>query len=442
MKKLKRLSKSLNKFFMAYTWWEITIFIIGVLSFISIFATLFLPVGAGPSKIEPSGTVPQVGTTDFVRTVSDSLDIPLDNGEPVVILNNGDEFMSSLLSDIDNAKSSINFMVYDWANGKMSDQILAHLEKKLKEGVTVRIAIDGYGGKLASMKKFKEDGGKVWTFHSLDYTPWNLARFHKRNHRRAVIIDGKIAYTGGIAVRDNWLGNAEDKDHWRDMMIRTTGTMASHIQGSFAELWSMTGELIVGNESYPSAMAPQKGSFNYVFLSSSPTEDTQILQKLILMSFLGAEQKIYITNPYFILDRALTFALIQKAKEGVDVRVLVPNKYNDSKLTRLASEYGYKELLEGGVKIYEYQPTFIHLKSMIVDGTWSVIGSANMDNRSRKLNEENVFGISDVKLGGDMEKIFLADLSKTKEITLNEWNKRGIWERVFEILARRLVQQY
>src|ERR1035437_1392018 len=142
MKRLKRLSKSLDKFFMEYTWWEITIFVIGILSFISIFATLFLPVGAGPSKIEPSGTMPAVGTTDFIRTVSDSLDIPLDNGEPVVILNNGDELMASLLSDIDNAKSSINFMVYDWANGKMSDQILEHLEKKLKEGVTVRIAID------------------------------------------------------------------------------------------------------------------------------------------------------------------------------------------------------------------------------------------------------------------------------------------------------------
>lgn len=435
----------LRKYLQLYAWWELTIFVFGLVSLVTLIIILFLPLASGPSMFTYTSPVPAVSDPNFPSFVSHTLTLPLEKGDSIKILNNGDEFLPAFLSDIDSARSSINIMVYIWEPGSMSDQVLSHLEEKLKQGVQVRVMLDALGspGQASSsdFKKFKDLGGRVETFHSLTIAPWSISHNQKRDHRRAIIIDGRVAYTGGMAISDKWSGDASDPSQYRDMMFRFTGPMALDLQGIFSELWTTAGgEFLVGDAFYPPSSSG--GSLTYLPLASTPSPDSLVLQKLILLSLMGAQQSIYITTPYFLPDQSFREALIEKAKQGVDVRVLVPNKYNDSSSVRHASQNYYQELLEGGVKIYEYQPTFIHTKTIVIDGSWSVIGSANMDNRSRKLNEENVFGVSDASFGSALRQVFLNDLQKSQEINLADWKKRGLWQRWQEFFALKFVQQY
>jgi cardiolipin synthase len=439
--KIKAFELIIKEVISNHTWSVVIISIVGIISLITILAMLFLPIGSGPANYKiTGGSIPAAGSPQFNSYLSSVLNLPLEKGNTIEILNNGDEFMKSFLQSIDDAHSSINIMVYIWNDGKMSDEILSHVEKKLSEGVEVRIVLDGVGGQFASMKKFKEAGGQVITFHSLSPLPRNLTRVHRRNHRRSIVIDGKIGYIGGMAVDDKWLGNAENKDHWRDMMFKVSGSMTSHLQGAFAELWTQSGQLLAGDKFYPPITNP--GNTPYIPLASSPTTDVLSLQKYFLASFVSAQKSIYITSPYFLLDSALSNALEQKAKDGVDVRVLVPNELTDAPGVRNASRFSYEKFLKAGVKIYEYQPTFNHTKSLVIDGKWTVIGSANMDNRSRMLNEENIFGVADASFANQMEKVFMDNIEKSQEIKLSEWQKRGAWEKIREVFAIKFIEQY
>lgn len=447
MPRLRRVWLLREKLIM-YTWWELTVFAIGLLSFLSLLLVLFLPLGRGPTSFTVTGTVPPAGSSDFLQMMSESLNVPLRSGEPIQLLNNGDAFLKSLLADIDGAHSSINIMVYIWTDGVMSNQVLEHLDAKLKEGVQVRIMIDAYGSSSGTPTKqfdlFKKQGGKVAVFHSFTIAPWDILKNQARNHRRAIVIDGDIGYVGGMTVSDPWLGDARNPKEYRDTMSRVTGPMARDLQGIFSELWtSMTAELLVGDTFYPHASrVEQRDTLTYISLASTPSPDSLAIQKFILFSLMGAQKSIYLTTPYFLPDPSVRSALIDKAKQGVDVRVLVPNILNDSRSVYYASHYSYEELLNGGVKIYEYQPTFIHSKAIVIDGDWSIIGSANMDNRSRKLNEEDIFGVLDKVLGATLERTFLEDLSHAKQIDLAEWKKRSIGERIREIFDLKFVQQY
>jgi cardiolipin synthase len=431
-----------------YTWWQIGLFAIGSLSFIAILVVLFLPIGKGPSNFDYSVPVPPVSSPKFVNMIAESMNAPLKQAGSIEVLNNGDAFLKSFLADIDGAKSSIDVMVYIWTDGKMSDQVLDHLDQKLKQGVQVRIIIDSYGSSSDTPeKRFKVSrglGAKITTFHSLTIAPWDFLKNQVRNHRRAIIVDGNIGYTGGMTVSDPWLGDARGPKEYRDMMFRSSGALAHDLQGVFSELWtSMTGEILAGDAIYPEpAPAQDKRGLTYVPIARVPSPDSLALQKLVLLSLKAAEQKIYITTPYFLPDASLRETLISKARDGIDVRVLVPNFLNDSQSVRYASQDSYEELLSGGVKIYEYQPAFIHAKSISVDGIWSLVGSANMDNRSRKLNQEVVLGISDKAFGATMEKTFSNDLAHAEQIDLAEWKKRGVWQRIREKFDRNLVEQY
>ena len=227
-------------------------------------------------------------------------------------------------------------------------------------------------------------------------------------------------------------------------MFRSTGPVAHDLQGVFGELWTgMTGEILVGEAIYPETdFVPIKNAPTYVPLARVPSPDSVALQRFILLSLLAAEKTIWITTPYFLPDTSIRETLIKRSKAGVDVRVLVPNSHNDSQSVRYASHDSYEELLAGGVKIYEYQPTFIHTKAMTIDGAWSVFGSANMDNRSRRLNQEVVMGISDKAFGAAMQKVFLDDIARAEQIDIVQWRKRGIWEHIRENFDRNFVEQY
>src|SRR5665213_419518 len=397
-------------------------------------------------RARESGPMPAAGSPQFISTLSDTLGIPVEKAPAIELFNNGDAFLKPVLADIDAAQRSINFMDYVWTDGTFSDVILAHLEQKLRVGVQVRVMLDAYGGISAPSEKFarfKALGGKVSVFHSLAPLPWTMARDHKRNHRRAIVIDGTTGYTGGVGIDDNWLGNARNDREFRDVMFRVKGSMAGYLQGAFAELWaSTTGELLVGDRFYPTPVPNTEPSLTYLPLASAPSPDLFKMETFMLLSMLGAQHEIDIVTPYFLPDDSIRRMLINKAKAGVIVRLLVPDEHNDEASVRYASHYSYEDLLRSGVRIYEFQRTFNHSKLLIVDGVWSVIGSANMDNRSRKLNDEIVFGIADANFAHTLEVTFAADLGRAQEIKLGSWEKRGIWQRLREVVAQALVQQY
>jgi len=229
-------------------------------------------------------------------------------------------------------------------------------------------------------------------------------------------------------------------------MVRVTGPLALTLQSAFADVWAFaSGEILEGPQFFPpapDAEAAGPGAIVHTGLASLPASDLHPLRLFIAQSFLSAQHRLYITTPYFVLDEEMRNVVAERARAGVDVRILLPNDHTDAKLIRLTSHHYFEDLLAAGVKIYEYQPTMIHSKCIVVDGKWSVVGSANMDVRSIELNVENVLGILDEGFGATMEATFREDLKRSREFRLEEWRRRGPWAKVKEWVASRLAEQY
>jgi cardiolipin synthase len=361
-------------------------------------------------------------------------------------LNNGEEFFPALLRAIRNVRKSVNFSCYIWEKGRANDEVVAALLERARAGVPVRILLDGFGSVLApkeSMDALRAAGARVERFREPRFG--KLTRFHKRNHRRAIVMDGAIGFTGGMAVADKWLGDASSEDEWRDSMVEVTGPLAATLQSAFVDLWAGTvGELLVGPAFFP---PPETGGTTgepitvHTGLGSSPSHESRPLRLFFIQTFLAARRRLWITTPYFVPDRATREAVASRAKAGVDVRILMPDSHTDAVFIRLASHHYYRELLEAGVRIYEYKATMIHIKHVVVDGKWSVVGSANMDIRGTELNEENVLGILDAEFGQRLEATFLQDLEKSEEIRLDTWRQRW-WEIPLQRVAALFAQQY
>jgi cardiolipin synthase len=318
------------------------------------------------------------------------------------------------------------------------------LEGKQREGVLVRVLLDGLGSINVPDEDFEAlvaAGGKVQKFRTPKFG--KLTRFHRRNHRRSIVIDGETGFTGGMAVSDIWLGHAQDEDHWRDVMFKVTGPLARSLQTAFVDLWvSSSGELLVDPANYPvPAPAAAPGIERFVHLANSPADDDQSMAYFFLLPILAARESIYLAAPYFIPDDHLQAALVEKAKSGVDVRLLLPGPHTDNWITRASAQARYQELLEAGAKIYEYRPTFMHAKYGVIDGGWAVIGSPNLNSRSRQLDEENVIGIYDETFGATLTSTFVADLERSDAIDLEKWRRRNPLQKFFETISRTLDQQ-
>lgn len=431
-----------------HPWWLLLFAAVGLLALLGAIVTLFFSLGRRPQGHTLTST-PPVDSTDFLLAVAGTVNAPLLRGGTARLLNNGDEIFPAILRAIDEARHTINFSVYIWEEGKVSDRISEALARRAREGVEVRVLLDGIGAITApdeAFRRMKEAGAKVEWFRTFDFG--KLTRFHKRNHRRAIVIDGRVGFTGGAAVGDKWLGNARGPDEWRDMMVEVRGCTASNLQSAFTQLWaSVSGEILVGPHFYPhEGEANEAGGgerlSHHVGVISSPAAEAHPLRKVFWMSIRCARERLYITSPYFVPDRDTRKVIEQQARAGVDVRILLPNELTDAKPIRFAAQSYYAELLEAGVRLYEYQPTFIHSKTLVADGRWAVVGSANMDIRSKELNQENVIGILDKEFGEQVEETFLADLEHAREIHLLAWNQRGVGQRVLERLSVLFAEQY
>jgi len=417
---------------------------IGVAAVLGGTLSLFFAVGRRPGQLWAT-EAPPVDSREFLASVSGAADAPLRTGGTVQLLNNGVQFFPSLLEAIRGARRSVNFSCYIWEKGEAADQVLAALVERARGGVEVRVLVDGMGGLYApEMDALQAAGGKVVTFRPARFG--KLTRFYKRNHRRAIVMDGLVGFTGGEAVADKWLGDADTEEHWRDMMVRVTGPLALTLQSAFVDAWAFSsGEILEGQRFFPTQEDSRAGGptgLIHTGLASTPASDTHPLRVFLVQAFLSARKKLYITTPYFVPDRQTREVVAGRARAGVDVRMLLPNEHTDARLIRLTSHYYYEDLLAAGVRIYEYQPTMMHTKAIVVDGQWSVVGSANMDVRSIELNLENVLGILDQGFARTLEATFHEDLKRAREVRLDEWRRRGPWERVKERTASLLAEQY
>ena len=381
--------------------------------------------------------------------MSGLLNEPLQSGGTVRLLNNGDQIFPALLDALRGAERTINFMTYIWHKGKLSDQVMDVLVERARAGVKVRVMLDGMGAWRAPHKQFRvleAAGGRVrW------YNPFRMGKltaFYRRNHRRAIVVDGKVAFTGGASVGDKWLGNAQDRDHWRDVMIEVRGCLAVNLQSAFTQLWAnSTGEILIGEDHFPNSVEAAEspgaeGISRHIAVISSPAEGSHPLRLFYWTSIACARETLYLTSAYFVPDRDVRRALAERARAGVDVRLLLPNKYTDVKIVRLAGHFYYRGLLEAGVRIYEYQTTMMHTKALVIDGVWGVVGSANMDIRSKELNQEAVLGIADKGFGRQLTDTFFDDLRHSREIRLHEWNQRPVVARALERIVVLFEEQY
>jgi cardiolipin synthase len=427
-----------------FPWWILAPAGIGTLAVLGAIITLFFSLGRRPQRMWTDAIDP-VDSSDFLRPLAALLNVPLRRGGTARLLNNGDAFFPDIVEAIRNAKHTVHFMVYIWEDGKVSDQFMEALTDRLGAAVQVRVLLDAFGAMKApddDFEKLERAGAVVAKFRPAVFG--KLLRFHRRNHRRAIVIDGCLAFTGGAAVGDKWLGNAGNPDEWRDSMVRVDGCLAHNLQSAFCELWAFcTGEVLTGDNVFPPDLLDDEASpVRSCGVISSPSSEEHPLRLFFFLTFLAARERLWITTPYFVPDKHTREVVKRRARAGVDVRILMPNHHTDARPIRRASHSYYSELLNAGVRIYEYQPTMMHTKGVVVDGKWSVVGSANMDIRSKELNEENVLGILDVGLAAQLEDTFRADIERALEIDRVAWRRRGLGNRIIERICVLFAEQY
>ncbi len=422
--------------------WLFPLAAIGAFATVRAGFSLFAETGRRPRRMYTAHT-PPVDDENFLRSLAAILGIPMLKGGRIELINNGDAWVERMLPDFHGAQRSITFSAYTWEPGRLNDMIFDALIERARQGVQVRVLVDAVGGAKCpdeDMERLREAGGKVCVFRPLKIG--KIDRFHLRNHRRAIVIDGHVGYTGGMAVSDQWLGNARNENEWRDIMVRVTGCLAQNVQSAFAEMWAyVCGEVLTGNDFLPPTPEGES-DIKSIAVASSPSSEQQPLHLLFYKTFMAARERLWITTPYFVIARSTRDVLVERARAGVDVRVLLPSHRTDARAVRWAGHATYASLLEAGVRIYEYQSTMIHTKALVVDGKFSIIGSANLDIRSAELNEEAVLGILDETFAVELEQAFKADLERASEFHRERWSNRGLPRRALERVSALFGEQY
>jgi cardiolipin synthase A/B len=351
-------------------------------------------------------------------------------GNRVELVQNG-EFYEWLYRDLETAQKTICFETFLSKEGEITRRIAGILANKARQDVQVRVMLDGSGGKKfgkAELKQMKEAGVKVGKYHPIRFS--NLGILNNRDHRKLVIIDGRIGYIGGHCLVDTWLGNAEDKEHFRDISARVEGPVVTQFQSAFAENWiEETGEVIGGTNFFPEIDPAGEIDAHAVWISpSGAPSSVKLLHYLFIHT---AKERITIQNPYFLPDPDGRDALIEAAKRGVEVRVMLPSAdASDSPVVQHASHHHFGTLLKHGIKIYEYGRTLLHQKVMAVDGKYAAIGSTNFDDRSFEVNDEISLVVYDEKIAQELEKTFEEDLKHSTQAELEKWKKRPVLHKL------------
>ncbi|HEU4827933.1 MAG TPA: phospholipase D-like domain-containing protein [Gemmatimonadales bacterium] len=427
-------------------WWGWTLLALGALAVVMVISALFLPDFHEPDFLV--GADPDADSLEFVDLLVSALNVPVLHGSSAHILQNGRAFFPAMLEAIGKARESVNFQCYIWESGAVSDRFIDAFVDATRRGVEVRVLIDAFGAlkfRREDRDRLRKAGVRLEFFRPIHW--YSMVRVFRRSHQRAITVDGEIGFTGGAAIADKWDGDAESPGHWRDSMTMVTGALVSGVQTAFGNDWVYCcGEILAGPRFFPQPPTGPDDSGNDrpigFAVVSSPSDAEQPIRICHWLGFRAARNRLYISNSYFIPDKRLRRAVIERAQAGVDVRILVPGSRTDAKPVRLAGQTHYEELMRAGVRIYEYQPTMMHAKVVVVDGIWSVVGSANMDERSMELNEENVLAIRDARLAAEIEKGLLQDFEKSEEFELERWSRRSRFHRLMERISRAAIEQY
>ena len=360
----------------------------------------------------------------------------LDTGNRVEVLQNGDGFFPPLFRDIANARHSVHIESFIWWEGKICDDLVALLVRKAKEGVEVRLLVDASGGKKLTEeqeKAIEDAGGQVARFHPIDLA--NIGRVNNRDHRKIMIIDGRIGYIGGYGFGQEWTGNAQDKKHYRDTGLRVQGGVVNRLQGAFCENWiEATGQIIAGDEFFPRvpAMGPTTTHVAY----TSPAGSVSSVEVLYYLAIKAARRELIIQNPYLLPEKEALQALEEAVRRGVKVTIMVPSvNATDNAIVQHASHHHFGSLLKRGVRVWEYDKTLLHQKVIIVDGVYSCVGSTNFDARSFEINDEISIGVLDANVAAQLRAAFVNDLKHSKERHFDEWSNRSLWHKLQDGIA-------
>ena len=389
-------------------------------------------------RVQPHVSLPQLalGEPQFFRTLEAYASAPIVAGNNVEILLNGEQTFPAQLELIRSATRTITYAQYFYADGPVSKDIAYALAERCRAGVGVNVLLDAFGAMRIPgdyVDHMRDSGCHVAWFRPL-HRLWPGGKFANRNHRRSLVVDGRVAITGGSGVSRKWIGNGRVADHWRDTDVRIDGPAVAYIQGSFAETWlEATGMVLGGEEYFPTTLTP-RGQAHVQVVRSSPATGDFAIYTAFLLAIASARKSILVTNPYFVLDEKMTEAILDAHKSGAKVTVLVPGKI-DHNLVRTASRAEFGRLLKAGIEIYEYRAALLHSKTMVIDGVWATIGSTNLDNASFALNDELNVIIYNRDVAQRLEQIFVEDLKHAKQVTFEAWSKRGLKERLIELIA-------
>jgi cardiolipin synthase len=357
----------------------------------------------------------------------------LESGNAMEVLQNGNGFFPPLFRDIAAARESVHIEDFIWYDGKMPRQLAALLAKKAREGVEVRLLVDASGGRQlkGEVKESLETAGvQVAHFHPLRIS--NLGRLNNRDHRKLMIIDGRIGYIGGFCIADEWTGNADHKKSYRDTGLRITGPVVNRLQAAFSENWiEETGEVPAGEKYFPTL--PKTGTSLAHVAYTSPDNNVSAVSLLYYLAIKSARREILIQNPYMLPDEQGIEVLADAVARGVDVKIMMPSDdATDSPLVQHASHHHFGTLLKKGVKIYEYNKTLLHQKVIVVDGMWSAVGSTNFDERSFQINDEVSIGVIDPVVAAQLRAAFVDDLRFSTERKFDEWKSRSAWHKFID----------
>ena len=380
-------------------------------------------------------------SAEFNATIAGVTGAPLIEGNRVEIYNNGDEFYPAMLHAIESARLSITMEQYIFWDGQVGRRFAEAFAEKARGGIPVKLMVDAIGSSTlgSEILRILESGGcQLAWFRPIHW--YTLYRANQRNHRKSLIIDGKVAFTGGAGLADHWLGNAENEHEWRDVQIRVEGPAVVPLQTGFAQNWLLTtGEILSGHEFFP--LIPALGDVAVQTILSSPSSGAGAAGSMYLIAVQSAIRYLYIANPYFIPDSRVIDMLARACLRGVKITLMLAGRHNDTWWARQNSLRLYGKLLEAGVEIYEYKPTMLHQKTMVVDGEWATVGTTNFDNRSFALSEETNVCFHDAKLVERLRTIFAADLACCEKLELANWRRRGIWQSAKELLASLVEDQ-
>jgi cardiolipin synthase len=397
---------------------------------------LLLNLSSGEKKIRHEiQQLYAVEDPQFLRSMGSLLGPAILGGNRIGTLLNGDQIFPAMLEAIHGATRTIAFETYIYWSGEIGEQFADALSDRARAGVKVHVLLDWVGSGKAKQEyldQMKESGVEVEKYHPLHW--YHLARINNRTHRKILVVDGRVGFTGGVGIADKWTGNAQDPDHWRDSHFKLEGPAVAQMQAAFMDNWMKTRSRVLHGEEYFPEL-PQVGKSYAQVFKSSPREGSESVRLMYLLSIASARRRILIANSYFVPDDLSIETLVTARKRGVDVEIVVPGTKIDSELTRKASRARWGDLLGAGVEIYEYQPTMYHCKVMVVDDLWVSVGSTNFDNRSFRLNDEANLNVFDADFARQQIRDFEADRARSRRVTLEGWKKRPLSEKIMEHAA-------